>query len=81
MNRLNFHIALIIFGLLSTTSTALAQKSGQSMQIQHGVVVSSTYVQEKSDAGKSALVGGAIGYGLARNLSLIHISEPTRLQV
>lgn len=29
------------------------------MQIQHGIVVSSTYVQEKSDAGKGALVGGA----------------------
>ena len=48
---------------------ALAQKSGQSMQIQHGIVVSSTYVQEKSDAGKGALVGGAIGYGLTRNKS------------
>ena len=69
MNRLNFHIALVIVGLLSTTSTALAQKSGQSMQIQHGFVVSSTYVQEKSDAGKAALVGGAVGYGLTRNKS------------
>ena len=49
--------------------TALAQKSGQSMQIQHGIVVSSTYVQEKSTAGRSALVGGAIGYGLTRNKS------------
>jgi hypothetical protein len=29
------------------------------MQIQHGIVVSSTYIQEKSDAGKGALVGGA----------------------
>jgi hypothetical protein len=39
----------------------MAQKSGQSMQIQYGVVVASKYVQEKSDAGKGALVGGAIG--------------------
>lgn len=51
------------------SGTALAQKSGQSMQIQHGIVVSSTYVQEKSTAGRSALVGGAIGYGLTRNKS------------
>jgi len=48
---------------------ASAQKSGQSIQIQHGVVVSSSYVQEKSDAGKTALVGGAVGYGLTRNKS------------
>ena len=39
------------------------------MSIQYGVVVGSSYVQEKSDAGKAALVGGAIGYGLTRNKS------------
>jgi hypothetical protein len=48
-----------LFVLLS--SPLMAQKSGQSMQIQYGVVVASKYVQEKSDAGKGALVGGAIG--------------------
>lgn len=46
-----------------------AQKSGQSMQIQYGMVVASSYVQEKSDAGKAAVVGGAVGYGLTRNKS------------
>jgi outer membrane lipoprotein SlyB len=50
---------VILFTLLS--SPLLAQKSGQSMQIQYGVVVASKYVQEKSNAGKGALVGGAIG--------------------
>ena len=69
MNRLNFHITIIFTGFLMFTLTAQAQKSGQSMQIQHGIVVSSTYVQEKSDAGKGALVGGAVGYGLTRNKS------------
>lgn len=48
-----------LFVLLS--STAMAQKSGQSIQIQYGVVVASKYVQEKSNSGKGALVGGAIG--------------------
>lgn len=48
---------------------ASAQRSGQSMQIQYGIVVSSSYVQEQSDAGKAALVGGAVGYGLTRNKS------------
>jgi len=39
----------------------MVQKSGQSMQIQYGIVVASKYVQEKSNAGKGALAGGAIG--------------------
>jgi len=51
--------AVCLFVLLSSPLTA--QKSGQSMQIQYGIVVASKYVQEKSDAGKGALVGGAIG--------------------
>lgn len=60
---------LVSLILLTASSAALAQRSGQSMQIQYGVVVSSSYVQEKSDAGKAALVGGAVGYGLTRNKS------------
>jgi hypothetical protein len=55
--------------LLFVAGNALAQKSGQSMQIQYGVVVGSSYVQEKSTAGRGALVGGAVGYGLTRNKS------------
>jgi hypothetical protein len=55
--------------LLFLTADAVGQRSGQSMQIQYGVVVGSGYVQEQSDAGKAALVGGAIGYGLTRNRS------------
>lgn len=42
-------------------SPLMAQKSGQSIQIQYGVVVASKYIQEKSNAGKGALIGGAIG--------------------
>jgi len=44
-----------------SSNSLLAQKSGQSIQIQYGIVVASKYVQEKSNAGKGALVGGAIG--------------------
>jgi len=50
---------MILFALLS--SPLMAQKSGQSMQIQYGIVVASRHVQEKSNKGKGALVGGAIG--------------------
>jgi hypothetical protein len=60
---------LAALALLFATGDLLAQKSGQSMSIQYGVVVGSSYVQEQSEAGKGALVGGAIGYGLTRNRS------------
>ena len=50
---------VVLLALLS--SPLMAQKSGQSIQIQYGVVVASKYVQEKSKAGRGALVGGAIG--------------------
>ena len=66
-NTLGATIILLI--TILTSATALAQKSGQSVQIQFGVVVAANYVQEKSDAGKAAVVGGAIGYGLTRDRS------------
>ena len=51
------------------SGAAQAQKSGQSIQISYGVVVGSKYVQESSDAGKSALKGGAVGLYSARDKS------------
>jgi len=51
--------AVVLFALLS--SPLMAQKTGQSIQIQYGIVVASKHVEEKSNAGKGALVGGAIG--------------------
>ena len=47
--------------LVFLSSPLMAQKSGQSIQIQYGVVVASKYVQQKSKSGGGALVGGAIG--------------------
>lgn len=54
----SIHAAL---ACLLVPADVLAQRSGQSIQIQYGTVVSSSYVQEKSNAGAGALVGGAIG--------------------
>jgi hypothetical protein len=59
----NSNIAILVFSALILISSAsiLAQKSGQSMQLQYGIVVASKYVQEASNAGKGAVLGGAIG--------------------
>lgn len=55
-------VSLAVLSLAFLASNALlAQKSGQSIQIQYGYVVASKYVQEKSNAGKGAVIGGAIG--------------------
>lgn len=52
-------IVLCFCTLLS--SPLLAQKSGQSIQVQYGVVVASKYIQQQSNSGKGVLIGGAIG--------------------
>ncbi len=55
-------VSLVVLSLAFLASNTLqAQKSGQSMQIQYGYVVASRYVEEKSNAGKGAVIGGAIG--------------------
>ena len=61
-------VAIFLIGIFVSGSVQ-AQKSGQSIQIQYGTVVSSKYVQEKSTAGRSALKGGAIGLYSARDKS------------
>ena len=54
-------LLLVVAITFLASNSLLAQKSGQSIQIQYGVVVASKYVQESSNAGKGALIGGAIG--------------------
>ena len=52
---------VMITAILFSVSDLSAQRSGQSIQIQYGTVVSSKYVEEASNAGAGALIGGAIG--------------------
>ncbi|HMB59505.1 MAG TPA: hypothetical protein VKN35_06320 [Xanthomonadales bacterium] len=57
----SFLFTLAAAAVLLFATAVQAQKSGQSVQIQYGVVVGSTYVKEKSNAATGALIGGAIG--------------------
>jgi len=54
-------LLFVSLAMVLSSGPLWAQKSGQSIQIQYGKVVASKYVQEKSNAGKGVLVGGAIG--------------------
>jgi outer membrane lipoprotein SlyB len=70
MNLPNFFIFPATLATLMLVSTpVLAQKSGQSMQIQYGVVIGSSYVKEKSKAPVGALIGGGIGLLLGKGKS------------
>ena len=54
---------------VSFAPQTMAQKSGQSMQIQYGIVTGSNYVKEKSKAPIGALLGGAIGLYVGKGKS------------
>lgn len=70
MKRPNFFTFLSVMTVLVMTSAPVqAQKSGQSMQIQYGIVVGSSYVKEKSTAPVGALIGGGIGLLLGKGKS------------
>src|SRR5690606_14410751 len=47
---------------LAACAAALAQRAGQSISIQHGVVVETEPVELGSAAGSGALVGGLAGF-------------------
>ena len=53
--------------LVMTAPAAFAQKSGQSATIKVGTVVSTERVNLQSDAAKTALLGGVIGYHATSN--------------
>jgi len=53
--------------VVATAPTAFAQKSGQSATIKVGTVVSTERVNLQSDAAKTAVLGGVIGYHATSN--------------
>ena len=62
-------VALLSISLVATASSALAQRAGQSARISVGIVERAEHVQLDSNAGRGDLVGGDLGWGLARNQS------------
>ncbi len=65
MKRLSSAILGLLLAVATVTlmpSPAQAQKAGQSTKISVGVVAKTERVDMQSDAAKSALVGGVIGY-------------------
>ncbi len=61
INKLIVPLAVTVTSLLFS-GVASAQRSGQSMSVQTGVVVAAQAVNLQSAAGRGALVGGIVGY-------------------
>jgi outer membrane lipoprotein SlyB len=62
-------VAVLSLSLLGACQSAQSQRAGQSARISVGIVEGAERVQVDSNAGRGALVGGALGLGLTRNSS------------
>ena len=65
MKRMTICVTFLFFGIviMAGAGSVEAQQKGQSVSVQHGVVVGTEKVKLKNnDAAKGALVGGTIGY-------------------
>jgi hypothetical protein len=61
VNKLKYATTLVLTSLLFA-GPAQAQRSGQSMTVQTGIVIGAQAVNLQSAAGRGALVGGVVGY-------------------
>ena len=59
----------LTLSLLGASTSALAQRTGDSARVSVGVVEGKQRVELKSNTGRNALIGGAVGWALARNKS------------
>ena len=61
INQTHPALLLIILASMIFSSSATAQRSGQSMSVQTGVVIAAQAVNLQSAAGRGAAVGGVVG--------------------
>ena len=62
-------VAGLTITLLGGSTFALAQRTGDSARVTVGIVEGKQRVDLKSNTGRNSLIGGALGWGLARNKS------------
>src|SRR5688572_16037623 len=62
-------LGAILLAPIVFSSTAWAQRSGQSIQIQHGTVVEAKSVDLDAQAGQGAAMGGLAGYAISSGRS------------
>jgi hypothetical protein len=62
-------LALVLLAPIALISTASAQRSGQSVAIQHGTVIEARSVDLEAEAGRGAMMGGLAGYAMSSGRS------------
>ena len=62
-------VVVLTLSVYMVTTPALAQRTGDSARVTVGTVESAAPVQLQSNSGRNALIGGAVGWALARNKS------------
>ncbi|HEY3517538.1 MAG TPA: hypothetical protein VGL98_10870 [Gammaproteobacteria bacterium] len=62
-------LAVVLLTPIAFGSTASAQRSGQSIAIQHGTVVEARSVDLEAQAGQGAAMGGLAGYAISSGRS------------
>ncbi|MEM8561790.1 MAG: hypothetical protein AAGF57_06125 [Pseudomonadota bacterium] len=62
-------VVSIAIALLAVSACATGQRTGDSTRVNVGIVENKQRVNLQSDAGRNALIGGALGWALARNQS------------
>ena len=65
MHISKIHLGVVLLAPVALSTAASAQRSGQSIAIQHGTVVEARSVDLRAEAGKGALVGGLAGYAMS----------------
>lgn len=63
------HLAVALLAPIALSTTASAQRSGQSIAIQHGTVVEARTVDLEAQAGQGAAMGGLAGYAISSGRS------------
>jgi len=63
------YFATILLAPIALSTTASAQRSGQSVAIQHGTVVDARSVDLQAEAGRGAMMGGLAGYAMSSGRS------------
>ena len=62
-------VLVVSLSLMGASVCAVAQRAGDSARVSVGIVERAERISLKSNTGRNALIGGALGWGLARNKS------------
>ena len=76
----NINLAMVLVAPIALSTTASAQRAGQSVAIQHGTVVEARSVDLEAEAGRGAMMGGLAGYAISSGRSSSRRARNAKIQ-